>query len=167
MWGQYCGMQNGINGEFSLGTKHTEKIGQVQKTLHSWWRRKVAKPISNVDSFVKHVYRAHSQETDHWANIGVQERRKIIIDRRNDSATWKAIRGFWDGSFKDNGRSGCGVVIKGVGRERWVTSSKIAIPLIVGAAMAAEIAGVCVLTSILDSDLLQMLECSKRQSAYQ
>ena len=90
-----------------------KKLDRFQKTLHSGWRRKVAKPISNVDSFVKHVYRAHSQETDHWANIGVQERRKIIIDRRNDSATWKAIRGFWDGSFKDNGRSGCGVVIKG------------------------------------------------------
>ena len=41
-------------------------------------------------------------------------------------------------------------MIKGVDRERWVTYSKMAIPLEVGAAMAAEIAGVCVLTSILD-----------------
>ena len=35
-------------------------------------------------------------------------------------------------------------------KERWVTISKIVFSLKVGAAMAAEIAGVCVLTSILD-----------------
>ena len=43
----------------------------------------------------------------------------------------------------DNGRSGRGVVIKGVDRARWVTISNTAIPLKVSAAMAAEIAGVC------------------------
>ena len=60
------------------------------------------------------------------------------------------MKGYWDGSFKDNGRSGCGVVIKGFNRERWVTITKIAIPLKVGTAMAAEVAGVCVLKSIFD-----------------
>ena len=39
------------------------------------------------------------------------------------------------------------MVIKEVDRGKWVTISKIALPLKVGAAMAAEIAGVCVLTS--------------------
>ena len=53
---------------------------------------------------------------------------------------------------KTIGRSGCGVVIEGVDRAKWVTISKIAIPL-KGAAMAAEIAGV--------SDRLQMLVCAK------
>ena len=38
------------------------KIGQFQKTLHLWWKRKVAKPISNIDSFVKHVYREHNED---------------------------------------------------------------------------------------------------------
>ena len=42
------------------------------------------------------------------------------------------------------------MVIKGIDKERWVTINKIAIPLEAGTAMAAEIAGVCVLTSILD-----------------
>ena len=51
---------------------------------------------------------------------------------------------------KTMAEGGCGVVIKGVHRERWVTISKIAIPLKVGAAMAAEIAGACVLTGIID-----------------
>ena len=66
------------------------------------------------------------------------------------SESWKAVIDFWDGSFKDNRNCGCGVVIKGVDRGRWVTISKIAVPLKVGTAMAAEVAGVCVLTEILD-----------------
>ena len=59
------------------------------------------------------------------------------------------MKGYWDGCFKYNGRSVCGVVIKGVDRERWVTISKIAVPLQVGTAMAAEVAGVCVFKGIL------------------
>ena len=42
----------------------------------------------------------------HW-----DDRRKIVIDRRDQSTVCKAIRGFWDGSFKDTGGSGCGMVI--------------------------------------------------------
>ena len=38
--------------------------------FHSWWKRRVAAPISDIDNFVKHVYREHNQEADHWANIG-------------------------------------------------------------------------------------------------
>ena len=48
-----------------------------------------------------------------------------------------------------------------------MTNSKIAIPLKVGAAMAAEIAGVCVLTSILDLILCMCLSVQKRQSTNQ
>ena len=56
----------------------------------------------------------------------------------------------WDGSSKDSGKSACGVVIKGVDRDNWVTISRIAVPLSAGTAMAAEGMGVCVLTEILD-----------------
>ena len=104
----------------------------------------------SIDPALMVEHREHNQEADHWANIGAQARREIVIDIRDDSTIWKAIRGFWGGSFKDSGRRGCGIVITGVDREKWVTISEIAIPLKVGAAMAAEIAGVCVLTSILD-----------------
>ena len=58
--------------------------------------------ISNIDNFVKHIYREHNEEADHWADIGAQGRRKFDIYRKD---------GFWDGSFKDDGRSGCGIVI--------------------------------------------------------
>ena len=100
-----------ITGEFSLVTKYNENFGQIQKTLHSWWRREVAKQIM--------VYRDHNQEADHWANIGAHgRRRKTITDRRDESTVWKAIRGFWDGIFKNDGKSGCGIVIKEVNREK-------------------------------------------------
>ena len=57
-----------ITGEFSLVTKYNENFGQIPKTLHSWWRREVAKQIM--------VYREHNQEADHWANIGAHGRRR-------------------------------------------------------------------------------------------
>ena len=44
---------------------------------------------------------------------------------------------------EDNGKSGR-VVIKGVDRDRWVTISKISVPLKVGTTKAPEVAGVCV-----------------------
>ena len=81
----------------------------------------------------------------------------VGVYRKDDSTTWKAIRGFWDGSFKDNSKSGCGIVIKGVDREKWVTNSKIAVPLKVGTVMAAEVAGVCMLKSILGLILCKCL----------
>ena len=90
------------------------------------------------------------KEADHWANIGAQELRKIVLDKRDNSETWKAVRGFRDGSFKNNDNSGCGVVIKGTDREKWVTIEEIAITLKVRTALAAEIAGVCVLKGFID-----------------
>ena len=71
-------------------------------------------------------------------------REKIVFDRCSNSETWKAVKGHWDGSSEDNGERGCGVVIEGVDRSRWVTTSRIAVPLKVGTAVASEVAGVCV-----------------------
>ena len=53
-------------------------------------------------------------------------------------------KSLWDGSSKNNGRSGCGVVIKGGDRDKWITISKVAVPMGVGTALAAEVMGVCV-----------------------
>ena len=76
--------------------------------------------------------------------------RQIILHKGNNTGRWKAVRGFWDGSCKVNGRSGSGLVIKGVDRNKWLTISKIAVPLGIGTAMAPEVVGVCVLTGIVD-----------------
>ena len=78
-----------INGEVAQGTKYKETIGKIQRILHSWWKRRVAAPNSDFDSFVEHAYREHDQEADHWANIGAQGRRKIDIYRKDDPTTWK------------------------------------------------------------------------------
>ena len=71
----------------------------------------------------------------------------------------RVVEGFLDGSSKDNGQRGCGVVIKGVNGERWVTISGIAVPLKVGTAMAAEVTSVCVLTEILDDLVFNKCLC--------
>ena len=54
-----------INGKITQGTKYKDTIGKIQKLLHSWWKKGVAKPISDIDSFANHVHREHNQEADH------------------------------------------------------------------------------------------------------
>ena len=127
----------------------TEVSHEIQKTLHQWWKKKMANLLQKIDDYVKHIFREH-KEADHWANVGAEGQRKVVIDRKSNGDTWKAVKGFCDGSCKVNGTSGCGVAIKEVDRERWVTISRSAVPLKVGTAMGAEMMGVCVLTGILD-----------------
>ena len=74
-----------------------------------------------------------------WVPVGKKE---IVIDKGSNTEKQKAVKGFWDGSGKDNGESGCGVVVKRVDREKSVTVSKIELPLRVYTAVAAEMAGV-------------------------
>ena len=106
--------------------------------------------MAQIDDYVKHIFREHDQETDHLANLGVEEQRKITVEKGNNTENWKVVRGFWDGNQKTDGRSGCGVVIKGVDRDQWITISKIAVPWNACAAMTAEVVGASVLTGILD-----------------
>ena len=107
--------------------------------------------ISKIDDYVKHIFRERNQEADYWSNLGGEVgHRNIIVDRCNTTETWKAVKGFRDGSAKDNGNSGCGVLIKVINKDRWVAIGRVAVPLKVGTAMATEVMGVCVLTEILD-----------------
>ena len=55
-----------------------------------------------------------------------------------------------DGSRKTNGKSGCGVVMKGVDTDQWMTISEIAVPLTTCTTIAPVIVGASVLTGILD-----------------
>ena len=52
------------------------KIGQIQKKLYTWWKRKIANPISKIDDYAKHIFQEHNQEADHWANLGAEGHRK-------------------------------------------------------------------------------------------
>ena len=96
-----------------------------------------------------------------------EKERNIVLDRCINPETWKAVKGSWDGSFKDKGKSGCGVVIQGIDRGRWVTVTGIAVPSKVCTSMAAEGAGVCVLTGILDLIFCKILVCTERQPVHQ
>ena len=61
------------------------------------------------------------------------------------------MRGLWDGSSKINGDSRCGDVIKGMDRDKRITSQqKFAVFLRMCTAKAVEVVGVCDLTGILD-----------------
>ena len=72
-------------------------------------------------------------------------------------------------SEKDKGYSGCGVMIKAVEKENWITISKIAVPQRRSTATATEIASVFVLTEVLDLSFLKkkmnmqtVTDCIKR-----
>ena len=36
--------------------KHRGNFGPIQKTLHSWWKRKIANPSSTIDDYVMHFF---------------------------------------------------------------------------------------------------------------
>ena len=99
---------------------------------------------------MSHVFRQHNKEADHWANVEASGKKEIVVDKGSNVEKWKTVQGFCDGSCKENGRSGCGVVILGVDREKWVTISKIALPLRECTDMAAETTGVCSLMGVLN-----------------
>ena len=88
----------------------------------------MAIPVTQIDDYVNHIFREHNQEADYLANLRAEERRKITVEKGNKTENWKAVRGFWDGSIKIDGSSGCGVVIKGVDWDTWITIIKIAVP---------------------------------------
>ena len=37
------------------------------------------------------------------ANVGAEGQRKVVIDRIGNANTWKAVKGFWDGSGRKMG----------------------------------------------------------------
>ena len=63
----------------------------------------MANLLQKIDDNVKHIFREHNKEADHWANVGAEGQRKVVFDRKGDADTWKAVKGFWDGRCKDNG----------------------------------------------------------------
>ena len=62
--GQLCGdsivAEKWINGHYVIVQKYKE-IRRVQKTLHSGWKKKVAYPVTQIDDYVKHIFRGQSR----------------------------------------------------------------------------------------------------------
>ena len=84
-----------INGEFTMAGCFRKEIGGVPRPLLWWWKRSVA---------TTQILREHFQEADQLANLGATEVGKIAMDERIS-----------------DGQIGCGIVIKGVDKDRWFT----------------------------------------------
>ena len=59
--------------------------------MHSWWE-KVAFLVTQIDDYVKHIFRKHNQEADHLANLGAEGLRKITVEKENNTEKWRAVR---------------------------------------------------------------------------
>ena len=78
---------NGSMTNFLLGRSTERRNRTGSKDLTLMVEKKVAKPISNIDGFVKHVYREHNQEADFGFNMAHKDKGKwsltdVIIPRR-------------------------------------------------------------------------------------
>ena len=80
-----------------------------------------------------------NQEADQSANLGADGIHKITVAKKKGSdARWK----------KADGTSGCGIAIKGVDRDKWITINKIVVPLAVFSAPSARCYVFCLLLSV-------------------
>ena len=114
-------------------------------------RRKLPTRRTKIGDFAKHNFSEHNQEADHLASLGADGTRKITVEGGGNRERWKAVREFWDGSKKKkDGTCGCGIVIKGVDRKKWIRIRKIAAPLKACSGLFAEVAGACIMTGILN-----------------
>ena len=134
-------LENGSTPIVFWAEKYRGKIGLIQRTLHSWWKRKGAFFLSQIDEYVKHIFGEHKQVITGrtWVQ---KDREQLLWTKGNNTEKWKAVRGFWDGSSKRDGKSGCGVVIKGADRNKLITISKIRVLLDTCTATTAEVVGV-------------------------
>ena len=58
-----------------------------------------------------------NREADHLANLVTEGQRKITNEGVKNTEGWNSVRGCSNGSKKEDGRSGSGVVIKAVDRK--------------------------------------------------
>ena len=83
-----------INGKNSLGHWYQEKLEGFRKPCTNGGKRRWPTFSKKIDDNVKHIFREHN-EADHWANAGAEVQRKVVIDRKSNGDTWKAVKGFW------------------------------------------------------------------------
>ena len=48
-----------------------------------------------IDDYVQHVFREHDQEADHWASLGAERQRKIVVEKASKYERWKAVKASW------------------------------------------------------------------------
>ena len=90
----------------------------------------------------------YNQEADHFANLGADGIKKVTVEnkrQRREVEGGARILGRWQ---KRDGTNGCGIVIKGVDRDKWITISKIVVPLAVCSALSARCYVFCLPLSV-------------------
>ena len=71
---------------------------------------------------------AQNQDADHWANMSAERQRTSAVDKRNnDEKIGRRCVASGTAAPSAMVKVGCGVVIKGVDRDKWITISKIAV----------------------------------------
>ena len=106
----------------TLGDMYCGRIGQIQKNIA------IMEEENDLAPHLKdrRLCETHLQGNTIWKpitwTIWVPRDRKIIVDKGNDTERWKAVKGVWHGSSKNNGKCCCGV------RDKWITISTIGVP---------------------------------------
>ena len=70
--------------------------------------------VEHTEDNLRHNYREHNQETDRVANLRAEGKPSATVKNLKNREDWKAVRGYWDGSAKDEGRSRCGILVHAV-----------------------------------------------------
>ena len=110
-------------GERVIGTSHfgDEHSKKVRRAQGKWWSKRLVHAICETRQFAKPCVRGHNQTADTWVNKGAEGQVKMWVDGQN-------IKGHWDGSAREDGSIGCGVVIRSVDRVEWFTVCEVALP---------------------------------------
>ena len=145
-----CGYSNvtgtWVSGYYSMSQKYKKKIGRIQKTLHSRWKKKVAYPVTEIDDFVKQIFWEHKSGGRPLDELGRGRPEEYhCLKRETIQNTGRRYAGSGTAAKRQMVEVYCGVVIKGVDR-KWMRVSKFAVPSKVCTAMAAEVVGASVLT---------------------
>ena len=125
-----------------------ETCPHSKKTLHWWWKRRPAflrSTITRSTSSGNTIRKLITGRT--WERMGKET---LLFTKEMILKSGRCNVASGTGNAKINGRSGCGVVIKGADKDKWITISKIAVFWCTCTVMTAEVVGVCVLTGILD-----------------
>ena len=59
-------------GYYEMEEKYTDRIGGLQKTIHSWWKTGATYPVQKVGDCAKNICREHNQEASHMATLGTE-----------------------------------------------------------------------------------------------
>ena len=80
-----------MNGQYAMGQKYKDKIGHIQKTLHSWWKRNVAYSVGLVDDYVKHISEGTIRRPTTWRTLARKGRERSQSGKETIQKTGRAV----------------------------------------------------------------------------